>query len=201
MDKPSLNSFGTKDFSVLKKERLYDGFMSVDQYVLIHALFEGGESGEISRELLLRKDAVAVLLHDPELNVLVLVEQFRVGAINDAETPWMLEFVAGLIDTDETPEQIAVRECKEEAACEPQSLRLIHEFYLSPGACSEKLYLYYAEVSAEGLGGVHGLKEENEDIKVHLIPCSQAFSLLKEGKINNAIGIIGLQWLEAYLNK
>ena len=187
------------DVEILNRERLYDGFLAVDRFFLKHSLFEGGVSQEISRELLIRKDAVAVLLHDPQMNSVVLVEQFRVGALEDKKTPWMLELVAGLMDTDETPEEIARRECLEEAGCEITSLKQIYEFYLSPGACNEKLYLFYAEVDSRGLGGIHGLASENEDIKVHVLSCEIAFGLLKTGQMNNAIGIIALQWLQNYL--
>ncbi len=193
-------TFTPEDVEILERERLYDGFLAVDRFSLKHRLFAGGLSEAISRELMVRKDAVAVLMHDPVRDAVVLIEQFRVGALEDSQTPWMLELVAGLMDTNETPEQIARRESMEEAGCELLSLKLIHEFYLSPGACNEKLYLFYAEVDARGLGGLHGLASENEDIKVHVLSCETAFELLKTGQMNNAIGIIALQWLQAYVN-
>lgn len=192
--------FKHEDVQILGRERLYQGFLSVDRFLLKHRLFAGGMSESVSRELMVRKDAVAVLLHDPVMDAVVLVEQFRVGALDDKNTPWMLELVAGLMDSDEPPEQVARRECMEEANCELKSLQRIYEFYLSPGACNEKLYLYYAEVDARGVGGVHGLPEENEDIKVHVLSCETAFEILRTGQMNNAIGIIALQWLQAYVN-
>lgn len=174
----------------------YQGFLSVEKYSLQHQCFEGGWSKPLSRELMLRKHAVAVLLHDPDNNAVVLIEQFRIGALSDSKSPWLLELVAGLIDSDESPEQIAIRECQEEAGCQVNKLDKIHEFYLSPGASNEKLYLYYAQVDTSKLGGVHGLDSEGEDIRVHVLPCEQAFVLLENGQINNAIAIIGLQWLQ-----
>lgn len=181
---------------VLSKHVPYQGFVSIEKYSLQHQCFEGGWSKPLSRELMLRKHAVAVLLHDPENNAVVLIEQFRIGALSDPESPWLLELVAGLIDSDESPEQIAKRECREEAGCEVSKLQKIHEFYLSPGASNEKLYLYYAQVDTSNLGGVHGLDSEGEDIRVHVLSCEKVFALLENGQINNAIAIIALQWLQ-----
>lgn len=188
--------FKQKDVECVSKEQAYDGFMSLQKWQIKHRLFEGGWSDPLSRELLIRKDAVAVLLYDPKLDVVVMVEQFRIGAINDPETPWMLELVAGLIDADESPEEVARRECLEEAGCKVSILEPIFEFYLSPGACTEKLHLFAACIDASNLSGVHGLEQEGEDIKVHVISAEKAFERLSCGQINNAIGLIGLQWLQ-----
>jgi len=194
-DKPP-RYFTKANVKVLSKEVPYKGFLCVEKYSLQHQCFEGGWSKPLSRELMLRKHAVAVLLHDPARNTLVLLEQFRIGALSDHESPWLLELVAGLIDSEESPEQVAIRECQEEAGCRVDKLDKIRELYLSPGASNEKLFLYYAQIDTSNLGGVHGLDSEGEDIRVHVLPCEQAFALLENGQINNAIAIIALQWLQ-----
>lgn len=192
----SLLSFNKNDVQCLAKQNLFQGFMRLEKLQLKHRLFQGGWSQVLTRELLIRKDAVAVLLYDPKLDALVMIEQFRVGAMHDAMSPWMLEWVAGLIETDESPEQVAKRECLEEAGCEILSLEPVFEFYLSPGACTEKLHLFAACVDASELGGIHGLETEGENIKVHVLPSELAFEYLSCGRINNAIALIGLQWLQ-----
>lgn len=192
----SISIFNKSDVECLEKQIAFQGFMRLEKLQLKHRLFEGGWSESLSRELLIRKDAVAVILYDPKLDAVVMIEQFRVGAIHDAKSPWMLELVAGLIDADESPEQVARRECIEEAACEILSIESVFEFYLSPGACTEKLTLFAACVDASQLGGVHGLASEGEDIKVHVLPAQTAFEYLTCGRINNAIALIGLQWLQ-----
>lgn len=65
---------------------------------LRHELFAGGMSREISRELFVRHDAVCVLPYDPQRDEVVLIEQFRVGAMDKGANPWLVELVAGLID-------------------------------------------------------------------------------------------------------
>ena len=181
---------------MLAQESLYQGFLGLDKCRLRYQLFKGGWSNTVERELLKRSDAVAVLLYDPERDAVVLVEQFRVGALQDEAGPWMLELVAGIFDGDESPEQVASRESLEEAACELTCIERLYRFYPSPGACTEQIHLLLARVDASKAGGVHGLASENEDIKVHVLAAEQAFALLSCGQINNAITLIGLQWLQ-----
>ncbi len=188
--------FSRQDFEVLAQENLYQGFLSVDKCSLRYKLFAGSWSPAVERELIKRSDAVAVLLYDPLLDAVILIEQFRVGAMRDEAGPWMLELVAGIFDEGESPEQVAIRESQEEAGCLLSCIQPLYRFYLSPGACTEQIHLLLARVDAAKAGGVHGLKTENEDIKVHVLPVQQAFSLLSCGQINNAITLIGLQWLQ-----
>jgi len=193
-----LSQFSRQDVEVLVEENLFQGFLGVDKYRLRYKLFNGGWSNIMDRELLKRSNAVAVLLYDPEQDAVVLVEQFRIGALQDKDSPWMLELVAGIFDADESSEQVAIRESLEEAACELSCIQPLYRFYLSPGACTEQIHLLLARVDASKAGGIHGLDSENEDIKVHVLSAEKAFALLSCGQINNAITLIGLQWLQQH---
>jgi ADP-ribose pyrophosphatase len=135
------------------------------------------------------------LPYDPVEDKVVLLEQFRPGAILEDQSPWLLELVAGMNDEGETPEGVARREAIEEANLELGELEKICEYLVSPGGTTEKVYLYCARVSVQGVGGVHGLAEESEDIKVHTVPFSEAFKLVETGVINNAPAIMAMQWL------
>ncbi len=112
MYKPVLNQ---SDVRIADRKTVYQGFYQVQKVKLQHRLFQGGWSKVLDRELVLRLPAVAVLMYDATTDQVVLIEQFRVGAMTHEEGPWQLEMVAGMIDTLETPEQVAVRECKEES--------------------------------------------------------------------------------------
>jgi ADP-ribose pyrophosphatase len=162
-------------------------------------LFAGGWSTELERELFRRGSCVAVLLYDPAADKVVLIEQFRVGAILNRDRAWLLEIVAGAIEEGETAEQVAYRESFEEAGCEIQKLTLINEFYTSPGGASERISLFYGQIDATGIGGVHGLAKENEDIQVSTVSLDKAYQMVEQGAIESAIPIIAIQWLK--LNK
>lgn len=188
-----------RQFEIIDKELVYDGFFVMEKYRLKHTLFAGGWSSEFSRELFRRNNCVAVLLYDPDADKIVLIEQFRVGAAANTDMAWLVEIVAGAIDEGETPEQVAYRESKEEAGCDILELKLINRFYTTPGGSSEQISLFYGRVDSSQIGGIHGLEHEDEDILVYTLPFDEAYRMLEEGKIESAIPIIAIQWLA--LNK
>lgn len=184
-----------KQYQILDETLIHDGFFKLKSIVLRHSLYEGGWSPELHRELFQRGNCVAVLPYDPVADRVVLVEQFRVGAVLDQPVPWLLEIVAGAIEAGEHPPEVAYREAREEAGCEVLDLIEISEFYTSPGASSEKLTLFCGRIDARGVGGVAGLKSEHEDIFVSVVDFDRAMEKVRNGRIDSAIPIIALQWL------
>jgi len=184
-----------KQFEILTQETVYQGFFRLEKYRLRHTLFAGGWSSEINRELFRRGNCVAVLLYDPHADKVVLIEQFRTGAILKPEKAWLLEIVAGAIEKGETPEEVAYRESLEEAGCEIQQLIVINEFYTTPGGSSEWITLFCGKVDSTQAGGIHGLDHEDEDILVRAVDFNEAYLMLENGEIESAIPIIAIQWL------
>ena len=184
-----------KQFKVLNKESVYQGFFRVEKYRLKHTLFGGGWSAEITRELFMRGSCVAVLLYDPDADKVVLIEQFRTGALLNPDKAWLVEIVAGAIEEGESAEDVAYRESLEEAGCEIQALLLINEFYTTPGGSSERISLFCGKVDSSEVGGIHGLDHEDEDILVSAVSFEQAYRMLEKGEIESAIPIIAIQWL------
>lgn len=189
--------FGPDDFRVERDEPLYHGFFRLDRLRVTHRCFLGGEV-TIERELYRRRDAVCVLPYDPALDCLVLIEQFRVGTLDHPRSPWQLELVAGLVEPGESAAEVARREAVEEANLRLGEIETITRFTPSPGAAREYIDLLCARVEAGAAGGVHGLDEEGEDIKVHRIAAADAFAMVRSGRIDNAPAIIAIQWLEMH---
>lgn len=194
-----MSSFTKKHVTKLSTKRVYDGFFKVDEYTFDHALFAGGKNHQVCREILERGDAVAVLPYDPKTDSVVLIEQIRIGAYRTSGTPWLYEVVAGMIDSELSKEQTAIKEVQEEANLEVSELYPMLNYLSSPGGLSERVYLYLALVDCTGAGGVYGLDSEQEDIKVHVVPFKEAMNWVNEGKIDNSASVIALQWLA--LNK
>ncbi|TRW89969.1 NUDIX domain-containing protein [Candidatus Methylobacter oryzae] len=188
-----------KQFEIINKETVYQGFFRLEKYRLRHTLFAGGWSSEITRELFMRGSCVAVLLYDPDADKVVLIEQFRVGAVSNPDKAWLVEIVAGAIEEDEIAEQVAYRESMEEAGCEIQQLMVINKFYTTPGGSSEWITLFCGKVDSSEVGGIHGLDHEDEDILVRAVDFDEAYQMLENGEIESAIPIIAIQWLA--LNK
>ena len=182
------------DYHRTRIEKLYQGFFRMEKWFVQHALFNGGMSPEIARELIVRPEAACVLLYDPIRRKIVLIEQFRAPAI-EGGAPWLLELVAGLLDKpDEPPEEVARREALEEAGLTIKRIQKITEYWSSPGASNEKVHLFVGEVDVTHAGGVHGLIEEGEDIRVNVFELSLAKALLATGRVCNGAAIIALQW-------
>lgn len=184
-------------FKVLNREQRYKGFFSIDALSLQHSLFAGGMSQVISREIIGKGGAAAILLYDPILRQLVLVEQFRVGAMEDKAGAWLTELVAGYIEPGEEAEQVVRREAIEEAGCEIGEIVFIGKYYVSPGSTSERMTLFCGKVDSSNVGGIYGLEEEGEDIRVKIVDVDQAIKMLQSGEINSATPWIAILWLQS----
>ncbi len=188
-----------ENIQVLKKENLYSKFFKVDEYSFKYPRYDGTMSRPVSREVMERGNSAGVLLYDPDRDSLVFVEQLRVGVFSAGEYPWILECAAGIVDPGETPEQVVVREAKEEAGVTVTAIEPIVEYFASPGGISEKLFVFCGRVDIDRLPAFAGLDVENEDIRVVVLSSAEVEQMLTEGKFNNALTIIAVQWF--ILNK
>lgn len=188
--------FDGSDVKILQQRVVYRGHFQIEQWKVQFRLFKGGWSQPRLREVFERGEAVGVLLFDPNNDQVVLIEQFRIGIINKAKSPWLMEIVAGVIDKDESLEQVARRETQEESGLEITNLFPMCQYWVSPGGSSERMHLFCGQIDAKLAQGIHGVVEEGEDIRLHVLNLSAAYSLLNQGKINNSSTIIALQWLQ-----
>ena len=184
-------------WEIKQRKRNYDGHFKVDQLVVQHELFSGGMSKELMRERVSRQNAVAVLPYDPKRDEVVLVEQFRVGALKlegnlQDDNPWLMEIIAGLVEEGEKNEEVAYREALEEANCKVEQLLHVSSFFPTPGGFSELSHVYIGKTDTTGLGGVCGLEEEGEDIRVHVVSSEKAIEMLHHGVISSAIPMIAM---------
>jgi len=191
--------FDRSDVEVLDHSARYKGYFRIDGYQLRYKRFDGEWSVPRNFELFERGHGVAVLPYDPQTDQVVLIEQFRMGAIA-SETPWLLEIVAGVVEEGESLEDVAHREAVEEAHCTLSDLVPISQVYVSPGGSSETTQIYCGKVDVSTIWqGFAGLAEEGEDIRVHIVSFDEAVMALNAGKVFSAPAVISLQWLQ--LNK
>ena len=191
--------YDQNDVEILNKKPLYKGFFECNLYTLRHKLFAGGWSPEIKREFFERGHAAVLLPYDVKNDTVVLIEQFRLGAVAADKSPWLLELVAGMIEQGEVAEDVAKREALEEAGLTVKTCQFMLNYLVSPGGTTEQIDLFIADIDSSNVGGLYGLERENEDIRVHVVARETAYQWVKEGKIYNGATIIALQWLE--LNK
>ncbi|MBB1301177.1 MAG: ADP-ribose pyrophosphatase [Pseudoalteromonas rhizosphaerae] len=191
-----LTKFTKQDVIIAPIKVLYNGFFKINLYQFEHALFAGGQSATIRREILERGDAVAVLPYDPVTDCILLIEQIRIGAIKSKQSPWLLECIAGMTDGSTNYEDVVRREAFEEAGLVLSELEFMLSYLSSPGGTTERLHLYLAKTDLSQLqSGVYGLATEGEDIKTHILSFDDAMARLATGEIDNAASVISLQWL------
>jgi ADP-ribose pyrophosphatase len=179
-------------YRIKERKPLHEGFFRLDAYRVEHDRFDGGKL-EIVREHLERGDAVAVLLYDRPRDLVLLIEQFRIGPAVRNDDAWLLEIVAGMVDEGEDLEACARRECIEEAGYDPGKLKPLGSYYVSPGGSSERIHLFLGEVDSEHQehdGG--GLEHEHEDIRVQWVKRKQAVEWVKNGRIHAAAPMLAL---------
>jgi len=198
---PSAVTFTKNDVEIIARETLYNGFFSLARWRFRHRLFNGEMSGEVTREIFERGHAAVLLPYDLARDEVVLIEQIRIPAYDTSETPWLLELVAGMIENGESVEDVARREAVEEAGLQVGRVKEFMSYLASPGGTSERLSLMVGEVDATQAKGIHGLVDENEDIRVHVVSREQAYQWVEEGKIDNAASVIALQWLQLHYEK
>lgn len=182
------------DWELTGRDVLYEGFFRLARYHLRHRRFDGDWSPVLQREIFERGHAAAVLPYDPRTDRIALVEQFRPGALEAASGPWLLECVAGIIEPGETPEAVVRREAIEEADCTIGALEWICRYHVSPGGSTETTALFVGRADLDGVGGIHGNAAEHEDIRVHVVDAAEAIAMADDGRIANAMGLIGLNW-------
>jgi len=188
--------FTAEDVEILERETPFQGFFRVERLTLRHRHYQGGWGAPVKRELFVRPPAAAVLPYDPVRGEILLVEQFRVGALDWRDSPWCLELVAGLADKEGEPvADLVRREALEEAGVEIGELRPVAHYMPSPGGSNERLQVFVGRADLSGAGGIHGVADEGEDIRVVVQPVSAIEALLQSGRVDNAASLITLQWL------
>jgi len=187
---------------IVRRRRVFDDCFKIDELLVTHGQIDGTMSAVQKRLVFERGDSIAVLLLHVERKSVVLVEQFKVPALvarrrDDPSTNngWIVETAAGMINADETPEAAAIRETFEETGYRIQRPRLIGKFFSSPGGTSERVFLYFAEISdtdRAGRGGGIG----DEDIKVVQMGLDELFARLARGSIEDPKLLIAAYWLQ-----
>jgi nudix-type nucleoside diphosphatase (YffH/AdpP family) len=179
---------------ILEHERVFDGFLAIDRYTVVHEQYDGSMSDPASRLVLERGDSAAVLPYHPETGQVILVQQFRLPARIRHDPAWLWEIIAGTVEPDRTPEEVARSEALEEAGYRLGHLSRLTTVYPSPGGSSERIFLYWSDLSqAERVSSGGGQAESGEDIRVATFTLGEALAMIRDDTIVDAKTIIALQ--------
>lgn len=184
------------EVELIDSECPYSGFMRISRHRFVYRTHANQRSQVLTREVCERKPAVAVLPYHPASDSIMLLEQFRLPAWLAGMNGWQFEIVAGLMEHGQDEQETAIREGHEEAGVEVSDLWPINRCLSSPGGCDEVISIYLGRLNEPGVDGFYGLEEEGEDIRAYMIPFEEAYSLLRQGRIENATAWMALAWLK-----
>ncbi|AMJ66070.1 NUDIX domain-containing protein [Hymenobacter sp. PAMC 26628] len=164
---------------ITDRKRVFNGHYKIDELAV-----RAPNGQEFTREQFIFGNAVAALVFDTQRQLYVLTRQFRYGPERE-----VLEIAAGMIDHDDTPDATVRREIHEELGYEVDALTPIATVYSTPGASTETIAIYYAEVSRQtGPGG--GVAGENETIEI----VTMDWDALLAESFQDAKTLVAVQW-------
>ena len=134
------------------------------------------------REVVHHPGSAVILPAFPD-GTIALVRQYRHPAVR-----YLLEAPAGTLNRGERPEEGAARELEEELGFVAGKLEKLSEFFVSPGFCEEKMWLYLATEMTP----TEQRLEDDELLEVVRLPLQQALEMITDGEIEDAKTIIGL---------
>jgi nudix-type nucleoside diphosphatase (YffH/AdpP family) len=183
----------SRKIEVVASETIYKRFVHLQRMTIEHETL-GGERQTVIRDIHDHGNAATILLFDPNRRSVILVRQLRVPAFLNGDDGWLIETPAGVLDGDD-PLSAVIRETMEETGYRIDHADHLFDAYMSPGAVTERVSFFVAEIDAsqkQGNGG--GLEEEGEDIEILELPLKDAFDMIGSGKIVDGKTIMLLQW-------
>ena len=163
--------------------------------------FKNGEWKRLSRETYNRGDGASILLYNKAKGTVILTRQFRMPIYeNEPKDSMSIEVCAGAIDGNDSPLETVIKEAEEEVGYKIEHAKHVLTAYTSPGALTEKMYMFVAEYNDNmkvNDGG--GLESEHEEIELLELPFHKAIEMMENEEIIDAKSIMLLQY--AQINK
>lgn len=162
--------------------------------------FKNGEWKRLSRETYNRGNGAAILLYNKEKQTVILTRQFRMPIYeNDRRDAMSIEVCAGAIDGNDSPLVTIIRETEEEVGYKIYNAKQVLTAYTSPGALTEKMYLFVAEYEdSMKINDGGGLESENEEIEILELPIDKTIQMIENEEIIDAKTIMLLQYAQIH---
>jgi ADP-ribose pyrophosphatase len=182
---------------VRERRRLLDDTFKVEEAHVSFERNDGSMTPPIRQLVFERGDSIACVVLHRDSQKLLFTEQFRFATCGKAGG-WLTEIMAGRMEEGESPETTLWRELEEELGYRPDLVERVATFFTSPGGSSERVFVFYVEVSDGGkVGSGGGLVQENEEIRIVPLSLDAARAALRDGRFNDAKTLVGMFWLLA----
>lgn len=162
--------------------------------------FKDGVWRRLSRETYNRGHGAAILLYNKKQQTVLLTKQFRMPIYEiNAEEAMSIEVCAGAIDHHDTPLATIIREVEEETGYRIKNAEQVLTAYTSPGALTEKMYMFIAQY--DNRMKVHnggGVETENEELEVMEVSFNELINMMKDNSIKDAKSIMLIQYAQIH---
>lgn len=179
---------------VISVENKHNHFLNLD-LIKVKVDYEDGNSQILKRYFVNGSNAASVLIYDRKNDLALMVEQFRIGMVNE-DNASSLECPAGLIDEGETAQQAVIREVQEETGetITPDMLSQVSDAaYVSCGFTSIKISVFICECDLSHVKESVQAFDSDEYIFTRLVPYSTLLERLKNKEIKHITQIAALQ--------
>jgi ADP-ribose pyrophosphatase len=189
------------EVEIIRNEPLSDGFLRLNRYRLGLTVPSTGRRVVVDRECVGGLNSAAVLPFNPATGRVVLVEQFRIGALQADPAGLTCEPPGGVIATGADAAETARREALEEAGCRIGAMTRIGTCRTCPGFSDERVELFCGEWRQAALPAVAGDPGEGEFTRVIVMDIDALIPVLGQGRFTAATLIIAVQWLALHRHR
>jgi ADP-ribose pyrophosphatase len=123
-----------------------------------------------------RRSVVLIPIEDD--GRIVMIRQYRHALKRDI---W--ELPAGNVDSGESAEAAAARECEEEIGQVPTRVERLGSFYPTPGYCDEEMIFFRVSGLQPPPADSPHRPDEDEDIETRVMPTAEAKAMVGRGDI------------------
>lgn len=142
----------------------------------------------------MNNNAVAILLFDINSNKVLLPTEFRSGTMQFGQS-----ITAGKIEKEESPEEAAIREVKEETGYDILEVTPVSKYANSEGYSSEITYVFMAKVDSYTNEKHTTNFDKDEDISVEWVDFNAIYDKVISGKLLvSAATILALNFAKSY---
>lgn len=180
---------------IISKEQVFDDFFKIEKWMYQYEKEDGVLTEPVDRMLFKRPDSAAVIVYNTDTKKVLLVKQFR-HCTYEKGPGWIIETVAGGIDNGETPKEAAMREAIEEIGYQIHNVEKVATFYASPGCSTERMIVFYGEVTNKdkvAKGG--GVIEESEYMETVQYTLGELQRAITNDEMNDAKTVIGANYV------
>jgi ADP-ribose pyrophosphatase len=185
----------TPQAKIIDRTALYEGAFKIESLTIEMDKHEGGTQ-TLKRLNFDRGNSVAMLGYDAARDEVVLVNEFRAGALAAGANAYNDAVPAAILKDGENATSAAVKQMQRKTGLDFTGAQVIHNgVYSSSGGSSEKIALVVGAVDSSKAGGVHGDPAKQDDILTVVMKADDFIDRAEKGQLTDMKTMAMAFWL------